>query len=139
MIRKLNNNDFNQIITLLEQLTIVGYVSQQDYNNFINSLNENNMVYVIEINNIIVACGTLLIEPKLIHGCSKVGHIEDIVVDNNYRKQGYGLQIIQHLIKIAKNNDCYKIILDCDIKVQSFYEKSGFKEKNIQMALYFNE
>jgi glucosamine-phosphate N-acetyltransferase len=31
---------------------------------------------------------------------------------------------------------CYKLILDCTRDKVPFYEKAGFKEKEIQMALY---
>ena len=85
----------------------------------------------------IVGSGTIIIEPKIIHGGKNVGHIEDIVVKSSYR--GFNIsQNILDLLKIeAVEKDCYKVILDCAKEVQRVYIKSGFEEKGIQMGLYF--
>jgi N-acetylglutamate synthase-like GNAT family acetyltransferase len=47
-------------------------------------------VFVMEDNNIIVGCATIMIELKLLHGFSKVCHIEDVVIDNTIRGKGCG-------------------------------------------------
>ena len=45
-----------------------------------------------------MACGTLMVEHKFIHGGRSVGHIEDIVVDSSTRGSGLGkLMISRHL------------------------------------------
>ncbi len=88
--------------------------------------------------NKIIGCGTILIEPKFIHNCGSVAHIEDVCILPEYRSKGYGQLIIQVLIDISKTNDCYKIILNCSKEKKSFYEKCGFKETNAQMGIYFN-
>ena len=83
-IRPICKNDFYKNFTdLLSQLSTTGNITYQNFLNVINSLNNNHLIYVIEDNNKIIASGTLLIENKFIHNCSKVGHIEDIVVDKN--------------------------------------------------------
>jgi glucosamine-phosphate N-acetyltransferase len=43
--------------------------------------------------------------------------------------------MVKELIKKAKENGCYKIILDCDEKVTSFYEKIGFRKDSIMMRI----
>ena len=45
--------------------------------------------------------------------------------------------MINHLTNVAKENGCYKVILDCDESNEKFYEKLGYQRKNIQMAIYF--
>jgi len=35
--------------------------------------------------------------------------------------------LMRSLLDIAKNNNCYKTILDCSDEVKPFYEKIGFK------------
>lgn len=47
------------------------------------------------------------------------------------------LSIIEQLKIIAQAKKCYKVILDCNEANQGFYEKLGFKRKEIQMAVYF--
>ena len=46
--------------------------------------------------------------------------------------------MIEKVVQIAKKEGCYKVILDCDTKNVGFYQKCGFKNKGIEMALYFN-
>jgi glucosamine-phosphate N-acetyltransferase len=87
-------------------------------------------------NLIIAGSGTIIYEQKLIHGAACVGHIEDIVVHVDYRKHGIARNIIQKLINNGKNNDCYKIILDCKPEIENFYENLGFEKRGTQMANY---
>jgi glucosamine-phosphate N-acetyltransferase len=75
----------------------------------------------------VVGSTTLLIETKFIHNGGKVGHIEDVVVDKEYQKKGIGEKIIMYLLRYAKDQGCYKTILDCTDEVKPFYEKLGFK------------
>ena len=84
-----------------------------------------------------IGCGTIMIEPKFIHKCKNVAHIEDICILPEYQNKGYGNKLIQYLVDITKSYDCYKVILNCNENVKSFYEKCGFKETNIQMSIYF--
>lgn len=122
---------------LLNQLTSINYISYEQFSDQFNQLNNDYNIYVIEEDNKIIATGTLLIEHKFIHNCSRIGHIEDIIVDKNYRGKGYGRQIVEKLIDKAEEYDCYKVILNCDTNSKEFYEKIGFNHKNIQMSLYF--
>lgn len=84
----------------------------------------------------IIGCGTIIIEPKFIHKCKNVAHIEDVCIKPEYRNKGYGNKVIQLLIDISKLNNCYKIILNCNEKNKLFYKKCGFTETNKQMSIY---
>ena len=79
-----------------------------------------------EDNKKIIGMVTLLIEQKLIHGGQCVAHIEDLVVDLEYRKLGIGKQLIDFCKTYANQNNCYKIILDCADETRKFYEKNKF-------------
>ena len=138
-LRRIENNDYyKDYLLLLEQLTIVEKekINYEQFKNFVKNLSNNHIIIVIEDNNKIIGSGTLLIENKVIHNMGLVGHIEDIVIHNNYRKQGLGKKIIDELINISIQSNCYKIILDCNEKNSNFYEKSGFTKKEIQMVKY---
>ena len=141
-IRFINEQDINDdYYSLLGQLTEINIESMemQRTKDFINGLNENHCIYVIECEstNRIVASGTLLIENKLIRNYGKVGHIEDIVVDKSWRGYGLGKYMIDHLGKESKNKGCYKCILDCSDENVGFYEKCSYVRKGAQMSLYF--
>lgn len=83
----------------------------------------------------LICCGTILWEPKIIHGGKMVAHIEDIAVQPKFQKKGYGKQLILHLIEQAKTRPIYKIILDCSETNTCFYKKCGFTIKGHQMEL----
>lgn len=83
----------------------------------------------------LIAMGTLLLEPKLIHDCGIVGHIEDVVVSPFFRREGFGKRIVQHLIQEAKNAGCYKVILNAKQENQEFYTKLGFASCQLQFEM----
>jgi len=139
IFRHIESNDYyKDYLTLLEQLTIVEKekINYEQFKIFVESLSNNHIIIVIEDNNKIIGTGTLLIENKVIHNMGLVAHIEDIVIHNNYRKQGLGKKLIDELINISIQSNCYKIILDCNEKNVNFYQNSGFKQKEIQMVKY---
>lgn len=140
-IRNLNKKDFyNNYLNLLKQLTVLDIqtISKQKFDDFIDSLNNNHIILIIEDihKNIIIGTITIIIEQKLIRNYGKVAHIEDVVIDNQYRGCGLGKKLINEAIKISKNNNCYKIILDCSEHNIPFYQKSGFTHKGAFMSLY---
>ena len=57
----------------------------------------------------IIACATLLVELKLVHGCGAAGHVEDVVVKDGYRGKNLGVRIVQALHDIAIAKGCYKV------------------------------
>jgi glucosamine-phosphate N-acetyltransferase len=85
----------------------------------------------------IIGTGTIIYEPKIIHGGKYVGHIEDIVVSEKHRNLGIARSILTELKKFAYKRDCYKVILDCSEENIGFYEKNDFLYKGVQMAVYF--
>ena len=138
-LRKLELADYHKsYLALLETLTVVGQISEADFGKRFQILNRKPyMIWVIEdlTNDTIVATGTLVIEEKFIHNLGKVGHIEDIVVSPKYQGKSLGKMIIEQLITSAKEQGCYKVILDCSDKVRSFYEKCGFHSHSHSMRL----
>lgn len=137
IIRNIEASDYyKEYFNLLSQLTIAPIISYDIFVNFINKLNSDHQIFIIEdlCTNRIVGTGTIFIEYKLIHCQSQVAHIEDIVTDANYRGQGLGKYIIEKLIDIAQYRNCYKVILDCEEHNIPFYIKCGFKSKGVQMA-----
>lgn len=140
MYRLLEKTDYEKgLIELLSQLTTTGKVSKESYIKQYNMIKENtnHKIYVLEENNKIISCGTLLIEPKFIHNCSNVGHIEDIVVDKNLRGKGLGKKIINFLTEESKKYNCYKVILDCSNNHITFYNKCNYQVKGKCMSQYF--
>jgi len=134
--RRLEKGDFQKnYLELLKQLTTVGDISQEKYEIAYDKMGAE--VWVIEFEGKIIASVSLLLEQKIIHECGIVGHLEDVVVDKDYRKYGLGKFIIERIINIAKERGCYKLIGDCKSELLGFYEKNGFESKCVQISIYF--
>lgn len=133
--RKINVDDFKIYKNLLKQLTIVNDFSKEDFKNYLKNT-EYKKTFMMIIDNNIVGTGSVIIEKKISRNFKNVGHIEDIVIDKNHRGKGYGKGLILYLINFCKENNCYKIILNCEEKNKKFYEKSGFINKNLEMSYY---
>lgn len=143
-LRALERSDLDRgYLTLLSQLTTIGEATQEDVEQrFCEIANsEDYRILIAEdcASRRIVATGTVFIERKFIHGCGKVGHIEDVVVDASCRGAGVGKQLIEALMQWAQDKGCYKVILDCTEGNSGFYEKCGMRQKEIQMVKYFEQ
>lgn len=142
IIRPLRVDDFERgYLVLLGHLTEVGEVAKEDFSERlleIDGLHPYLQVWVVEVEDKVVGTATLFVEPKFIHGCSRVGHIEDVAVDPGHQGRGLGKALINHLVRLSKEVGCYKVILDCSKKNKAFYEQCGFQVKNVQMSLYFS-
>jgi len=85
----------------------------------------------------IISTGTLFLEIKLSHGGRPVGHIEDIIVHPKYRGKGLSCIIMEKLLSISKDRNCYKTILQCKPEISTIYEKCGFQKNGIEMVYRF--
>ncbi|XP_057440967.1 glucosamine 6-phosphate N-acetyltransferase-like [Lotus japonicus] len=150
-VRNLEISDKGKgFIELLQQLSVCDSVSDKEFEDRfreLTSLGDNHVICVIEdeLAGKIVATGSVFIEKKFLRNCiklssncGKVGHVEDVVVDSNVRGKQLGKKIINFLTDHARSVGCYKVILDCSVENKLFYEKCGFKQKEIQMAMYFD-
>lgn len=131
IIRKINIFDFNNY-----KIHIKSNFSKDYFENFINKiLNNNHYILVIEYNNKIIGSGTLLIEEKLTYSGCKMGHIENILIDEDMRGKKYGTQLINELIDIADQQKCYRVDLTCNEDIIDFYKNIGFDKKLLCMSL----
>lgn len=97
----------------------------------------NTSIIVGERDSKIVSSISLIFEYKFIRNLGIVCHVEDVIVSDDCRGLKLGSKLLDMARKFAKDMNCYKIILDCDVSVKGFYEKQGYIEKSKGMALYF--
>ena len=135
-IRILNKDDYSQYFDLIN-IFIKTFFTKEDFINNLLKINNNSNIWVIELNNKLIATGTLLYEYKFIHNISKIAHIEDICVYNNYRGKNYGKILMNHLIDEAKKENCYKVTLYCKEDLSKFYKSCNMEKNGVQMAIYF--
>jgi len=134
-IRNLVKCDYKQYCKLINT-----NITRKMFDNFIdNILGCNHVILVQEYEGNLVAVGTLLVEDKMTYGGCKMGHIENIFVDPNYRRMGFGEKIVNELLISAEKKKCYRVDLNCNSELESFYKKMNLKQKHICMNIYFKE
>jgi GNAT superfamily N-acetyltransferase len=94
-------------------------------------------IWIIVVNDLVVACGSVYFLQKMSHNTGRVAMIEDVVVDTDYRQSGYGSVIVRHLVDWARANGCYKVVLTCREEHRAFYEKLGFDQTLVSKIRYF--
>lgn len=114
-IRRMKDTDFTQVHKLIEQVHFLHLNAREDiyknedplsYGNFIEYLkNFQYLCYVAEINNVVV--GEIFavikeIKEENIFKHRLIIYIEDICVDNKYRRRGIGKLLYKKIIEIAK-------------------------------------
>lgn len=87
------------------------------------------LYFVGDLDGRLVASCTMAIIPNLTRGMRPYGLIENVVTHADYRRQGFGIWILQHALQTAWEHHCYKVMLLTGRKEEStllFYEKAGF-------------
>ncbi len=135
LLQPKDNKDFFNIINYFtqkpEEISKVDFLKQLKLSK--------SEIYVLEedpLSNKFIGTGSIFIDYKFQHNLSKVAYIDNVIIHPDYRGQGYGKQIISKLVKVAKDNQCYKVILDCYKDTVKFYEKCGFEQKQVQMSIF---
>jgi GNAT superfamily N-acetyltransferase len=86
--------------------------------------------FVVEEDGRLVSACMLAIIKNLTRSGRPFGLIENVVTHSEYRNKGYGTAILQKAVEIAKENNCYKVVLLTGRKEEStlrFYERAGFE------------
>jgi glucosamine-phosphate N-acetyltransferase len=137
-IRKAEFKDFETIIILLQDIS--HFIPEDDHNliwkNFDSQHNLTALVAVSIEGNYekVIGFASILFEIKVRGGI--MGHIEDVVVDVNYRNLGVGRFLINELINVAKIKKCYKISLECRENKIQFYKHVGFDNTGYSMNYF---
>jgi len=103
-------------------------------------LSNDNYLFVAELKGEIIGAATLHLQHKLVHNCSTMGFIENVIVSKKHRHLGVGQKIVCELINQAKDKKCYKLVLSCKEYLENFYKKCDMKKsKQIGMIKTFEE
>jgi glucosamine-phosphate N-acetyltransferase len=63
----------------------------------------------------------------------------NIEVAKEHQSKGLGLKMMQALESVAVAVGCYKNILNCGPRNESFYAKCGYHNSGIEMSRYFED
>lgn len=97
--------------------------------------NDENLFYLVcEENGKIVSSCTLAIIKNLTRSMRPYGVIENVITHRDYRRHGYGTKVLHKAIDMARERNCYKVMLMTGAKDEAtlrFYEGTGL-EKGIK-------
>ena len=132
IIREFQPEDINKgLLETYKEVWFINEITEQTLQEWMN--NDNIMVVAEnEIGEIVGTC-TLHLQKKFIRNGGIAGLIEDVAVRENLRGQNVGSLLVQKAIDIAKNKNCYKVILSCFPERVAFYERNGFVQESLTM------
>jgi len=136
IIRPLQSTDYVKFIALINEFRPTN-LSQDLFLRILETMQKQSTeTWVMELNQSLIASGTIIYETKFIHDGAVYAHIEDVVVQEAHHGCGYGGILLQFLLKETEHRHCYKVLLDCSPEIKRFYEKYGLQEHGIQMVRY---
>jgi glucosamine-phosphate N-acetyltransferase len=137
-IGELNGPDLTRgFLETLSSLADVNLTPAEAVKILRNRLRAGIATYVARVEGRVVGTASLLVEDKFIHSGGRVGHIEDVAVHPDFKKQGIGAALVRHAIAQARALGCYKAILDCSDSLVPFYEQMGFHRHQEGMRINF--
>lgn len=132
-IIKADKNDFEGIFLLLMQLWVDKKFDKEKLKKaFLSGLEDDAQEYlVIKYEKQIVGFASLTVRNSLwIEG--RIGHIDELIIDQKLRSKGIGTRLMQELIKLAKTKGCNRIEADTGFqrkRTHKFYELLGFEKR----------
>lgn len=132
MIREINKDDFQGLSELYTHLHGNKPITRNEKTESIwNAIlsDENHHIIVAEEDGEIVSSCVCIIVPNLTHNQQPYALIENVVTHKDYRKRGLASQCMAFAKQIAREKNCYKIMLLTGTRKRSthrFYRKNGY-------------
>ena len=138
-INTLDKTDFQSYLDLMRQFRPIDTEITFDiFCKTYDKIFSNSEIYVARTDNKIIGSITVIYEQKFINNLAIYAHIEDVVVDMNYRSLKIGSSLLDYAKSKAKEKNCYKCTLVCSQKLSRFYSHNDFEENGIHM-IYQNK
>lgn len=93
----------------------------------------NHHLIVNEIGGRIISSCVCVIIPNLTRGVRPYAFVENVVTHADYRKHGYARECLDYAKKIARKENCYKMMLltgSKDPETLNFYSGSGYNSND---------
>lgn len=139
IFRECTIDDFDRLLLLFSQLWPDRHLNEATMKQvFENGIRSEHQHYLcVEVDERIVGFCSLSVKNNLWQQ-GNLGHIDELVVDESFRRKGIGTELLDRIIRIAAEKGCRRIELDSALhrtKAHEFYEKCGFKNR----ALLFSK
>lgn len=141
-IKPLESSDLEKhlgtYIQTVNNLSITPNIKLQDAINILHEISSQWTIIYIALNEVdwIIGSLTLLLEKKILRWGWLAGHIEDVVIRKWFEWHSIWSKLMETAIKKAKEQWCYKIILDCEQSLEKYYNKFWFKTDWFFMRMY---
>lgn len=132
MVREIKNNELNELLELYLCLheDSVPQMSEHLKNTWNTIMeDEHHHIIVNEIDGKIVSSCVCVIIPNLTRNIRPYAFIENVVTHSQYRGKGYATECLNYAKEIAKQENCYKMMLLTGSKNEStlsFYNNAGY-------------
>ena len=130
----LKDNELSSLLELYQQLNSGENIQEVDAKNIWKDIQKQNVKYfVAKENGKIIASCYICIIPNLTRCGRPIGFIENMITDIGHRRKGIGKIVMGNAIKHAKEQSCYKVLLQSGNKrtdAHMFYESVGFDGKS---------
>ena len=136
MIREANKDDLKELLELYLYLHEENLPNQdQHLEDTWKQIMEdkNHHIIVNEIDGKIVSSCVCVIIPNLTRNVRPYAFVENVVTHADYRKKGYATECLNYAKTIAKNKNCYKMMLLTGSKRETtlrFYENAGYNSND---------
>ena len=132
MIREVHENELSQVLELylhLHEETIPEMTEhlESTWNTIMED--KNHHIIVKEIDGKIVSSCVCVIIPNLTRNIRPYAFVENVVTHLEYRGKGYATECLNYAKEIAKNTNCYKMMLLTSSKKETtlkFYGSAGY-------------
>lgn len=130
--------DVNSILQLQKQIYRVSTLAPNGREVLENQLKDPScVVLVAKIDGKIIGAGTIYLIQVPARG-KPYAFLEGLVIDSSLRGKGYGTQLFQGCVKIARQKGCYKMLFTSGMDradAHKFYEKLGFKKWGFEFRM----
>ena len=136
LIREANGTDLNEILQLYLFLHEKSVPEDSEHlRDTWESVirDQNHHLIVCEVEGKIVASCVCVIIPNLTRNVRPYAFVENVVTHGDYRKKGYATACLNYAKEIAKENNCYKMMLLTGSKEEStlrFYANAGYNSSD---------
>lgn len=136
MIREANKNDLNALLELYLYLHEDSIPNQDEHleNTWKQIMEDKNHHLIVnEVDGKIVSSCVCVIIPNLTRNVRPYAFVENVVTHADYRKKGYASECLDYARTVAKNENCYKMMLLTGSKKAEtlrFYENAGYNSSD---------
>ena len=149
IIRAAKEQDIPRILELYQQLALTSKEAEEQTGSSLDNYRKvfceisgfpGHELLVAEDQGEVVGSLALFIAPNLSHGARPWAIIENVIVDQQYRRRGEGRLLMEYAVSRAKEENCCRVGLSSDKSRQEahqFYHAVGFEASAYGFRMYF--